>query len=169
MATYEFMGCKIRNQGYHQPDHCVWWEATDATGAVVAHGKTLRECEMIILEDKVRRETEDRLKKERNGNAEEMRVALLRCEAISHLPEIREQQRVRDMRNIIADALSAPARNCDVGTAEEQAKRYANHCDAYLREDGGKPCTGCPCCGKIPFGKCEFAWAQMPYKEGDEK
>ena len=62
------------------------------------------------------------------------------------------------------EALAAPARNCDVGTAEEQAKRYARHCDAYLRDDGGKPCTNCPCCGKIPYGRCEFAWAQLPYE-----
>ena len=70
-----------------------------------------------------------------------------------------------DIEAILKAALSAPPRNCDVGTAEEQANRYANHCDTYLSEDGGNPCTCCPCCGKIPFGKCEFAWAQMPYTE----
>ena len=61
-------------------------------------------------------------------------------------------------------ALAEPVKNCEVGTAEEQAKRYAQYCDAHLRDDGSKPCTNCPCCGKIPFGKCEFAWAQMPYE-----
>lgn len=66
--------------------------------------------------------------------------------------------------DFIKTALAESARNCDVGTAEEQAKRYARHCDAYLRDDGGKPCTNCPCCGKIPYGRCEFAWAQLPYE-----
>ena len=60
--------------------------------------------------------------------------------------------------------LTTPPRNCDVGTAEERARRWAQHCDTYLRDDGSKPCTGCSCCGKVLFGKCEFAWAQMPYE-----
>lgn len=61
-------------------------------------------------------------------------------------------------------ALAAPPRNCDVGTAEEQAERYLNHCESFIRKDGSKPCTGCPCCGVVKAGKCEFAWAQLPYK-----
>ena len=67
-------------------------------------------------------------------------------------------------KNAYHHALAASPRNCDVGTAGEQARRYAQHCDTYLRDDGSKPCTGCPCCGKVLFGKCEFAWAQMPYE-----
>ena len=59
-------------------------------------------------------------------------------------------------------ALAAPPRNCDVGTAEEQAKRYCDYCDKRL-------CSECPCCGKVLYGKCEFAWAQMPYNEGGAK
>ena len=69
---------------------------------------------------------------------------------------------IREAKAVIDE----PRRNCDVGTAEEQAKRYARYCDTYLRDDRSKPCTDCPCCGRIPFGKCEFAWAQMPYEEG---
>lgn len=60
-------------------------------------------------------------------------------------------------------ALAAPRRNCDVGTAEEQAERYLNFCHNYPR------CTGCPCVGRIQYGQCEFAWAQMPYAEGGVK
>ncbi len=27
----------------------------------------------------------------------------------------------------------------------------------------------CPkCCGEVSYGKCEFAWAHMPYEEGDK-
>lgn len=55
MAEYVFRGCTIRNMGYHQPDHCVLWEATDKDGGVVAHGKTLRECEIIIAEQEAER------------------------------------------------------------------------------------------------------------------
>lgn len=88
-----------------------------------------------------------------DGNIAAMREALLRCEAISHLPEISEQQCVRDMRNIIAHALAAPARNCDVGTAEEQAERYGRYRDQFVY--GGLNCERCPC-----------FWAQLPDEEG---
>lgn len=62
-------------------------------------------------------------------------------------------------------ALSAPPRNCDVGTAEEQAERYMKFCKNYPK------CTGCPCVGRMQYHKCEFAWAQMPYEaqEGGAK
>ena len=64
-------------------------------------------------------------------------------------------------------ALKQPPRNCDVGTAEEQAERYGRYCDKFTSD--GMHCETCPCCGKIPLGKCEFAWAQMPYEEGGAK
>ena len=63
----------------------------------------------------------------------------------------------------IKAALSAPPRNCDVGTAEEQAERYMNFCHNYPK------CTGCPCVGRIQYHQCEFAWAQLPYEEGGAK
>lgn len=68
-------------------------------------------------------------------------------------------------KNAYHHALAAPPRNCDVGTPEEQALRYGRFCDKFVSDK--MHCETCPCCGKIPFGKCEFAWAQMPYKEGE--
>ena len=66
-------------------------------------------------------------------------------------------------------ALSAPPRNCDVGTSDEQAKRM----DAYCASQGERigvswRCENCPLC---PIDRCELAWAQMPYveKEGGNK
>lgn len=62
-------------------------------------------------------------------------------------------------------ALSAPQRNCDVGTAEEQSARFDAHCRKHM---------GCLTCqlrendGGVPK-HCEFAWAQLPYEEGGEK
>lgn len=61
-------------------------------------------------------------------------------------------------------ALAAPPRNCDVGTPEEQAERFGRYCDKFTQD--GMHCETCPCCGKIKFGRCEFAWAQMPYERG---
>ena len=59
-------------------------------------------------------------------------------------------------------ALSAPPRNCDMGTAEEQSERFRNFCKIESAASGGH-CTGCRaiCYGR---DKCEFSWAQMPYK-----
>ena len=105
------------------------------------------------------------------GNAEALREALLRCEAISCLPEIREQQCVRDMRNIIADALSAPPRQCDVGTPEEHERRWRSNCG-----HGIPRCCKCAVYAEaqklglvnhryLMKSDCKFVWAQMPYTE----
>lgn len=60
-------------------------------------------------------------------------------------------------------ALAAPARNCDVGTAEEQAERFEAECKRHDH------CTPCPVhreWGEFKEGKpksCQMIWAQMPY------
>ena len=87
-----------------------------------------------------------------------LREALLRCDAIAQLPEIREYTIVKEMRNLINGALTEPIRNCEVGTIDNQAARYRNYCHNYPK------CTGCPCVGQVKYGQCEFAWAQMPYE-----
>lgn len=57
-----------------------------------------------------------------------------------------------------------PRRNCDVGSADEQAERYENLCHNHQK------CTECPCASRPQFNSnCEFAWAQMPYEEGGAK
>ena len=70
---------------------------------------------------------------------------------------------VLEMRRQVDAALAAPPRNCDVGTAEEEAERYMNFCHNYPK------CTGCPCVGRMQYHKCEFAWAQLPYEKGGAK
>lgn len=66
------------------------------------------------------------------------------------------------IRKIARAALSAPPRNCDVGTAEEQTKRLRKLCEKY------KPtCRGCPCYTNIHEENCWLKWAQMPYREGE--
>ena len=71
------------------------------------------------------------------------------------------------MRN----ALSAnPIRNCDVGTAEEQTKRFADFCAEHRHTDLPR-CAGCPLENTPPDTGCSFAWGQMLYKaeEGGSK
>ena len=61
-------------------------------------------------------------------------------------------------------AISAPARNCDVGTTEEQHARFCSFCNKF------DECNKCPLCsGSLLTSKCYSRWAQMPYEEGDEK
>ena len=64
--------------------------------------------------------------------------------------------------DIADNALAAPPRNCDVGTAEEQSSRFDAHCRKHMG------CLTCPLRekdGGVPK-HCELAWAQMPYNEG---
>ena len=63
---------------------------------------------------------------------------------------------------IAKEALAMPRRNCDVGTADEQSQMFDTFCN-------GVNCEDCPI-HYIPGDcYCTLAWAQMPYKEGDEK
>lgn len=55
---------------------------------------------------------------------------------------------------VVNAALSAPPRNCDVGTAEEQAKRLNEWCN-------GRHCINCRFKGGWP-DECKLKWAQMP-------
>ena len=55
----------------------------------------------------------------------------------------------------VKPALSAPPRNCDVGTADEQVKSYFSFCDRHT-------CQSCPVKGATD---CGFLWEQMPYEE----
>lgn len=56
----------------------------------------------------------------------------------------------------LRSALAEPLRNCDVGTAEEQAERFDAYCDSHTN------CAHCPLAGRQ---QCVLAWSQMPYKE----
>ena len=62
-------------------------------------------------------------------------------------------------------ALAEPPRNCDVGTDEEQSRRYEELC---YRHTCGSRCSasGCP---MYEYDCSPFAWGQMPYEEGGAK
>lgn len=58
---------------------------------------------------------------------------------------------------VVNAALSAPARQCDVGTAEEQFDRFAKHCI-------GKDCDSCEHGNRgRSHAHCALVWAQTPY------
>jgi hypothetical protein len=62
---------------------------------------------------------------------------------------------MNDIISIVQHALAEPLRNCDVGTAEEQAERFDAYCDSHTN------CAHCPLAGQ----QCALAWSQMPYEE----
>lgn len=61
----------------------------------------------------------------------------------------------------LAEALTKSLRNCDIGTEEEQSKRFKKYC--ALNKDFEWGCEKCPI---FPYKiiKCEFIWAQIPYE-----
>ena len=62
-------------------------------------------------------------------------------------------------------ALSAPARQCDVGTAEEQAQRFHDFCVGNSSGINGMCKPTCPCIDCFDKCQCLSKWAQMPYEE----
>jgi hypothetical protein len=99
------------------------------------------------------------------GNQMKMREALdaafrfignLEIEPYSPLDEAASELRQR-----IMDALSAPPRKCDVGTAEEIDARWNAYCEKRIKSENcmsDKNCKG-----------CAWRWAQTPYEEGGAK
>ena len=167
MARYKFKGYTITNCGYHQPDHCVWWEAVDENGDACFHGHTLREVEFEILdyewEQKIKAKDEEIVRlKERlflssaaNRDASEMifGYGYVGTREGHHVPDANMSKKR------IESAHAAPARQCDVGTAEEQLQRWCKFCDTQ------NACEDCPCnkgCGIS--ADCFARWAQTPYE-----
>lgn len=59
----------------------------------------------------------------------------------------------------VLEALGEPIRNCDVGTAEEQAKRLKKICYTQDR------CVDCPLFKEGDnICDCYLRWSQMPYE-----
>lgn len=98
------------------------------------------------------------------GNAAAMREALesVRNWCLNRLLNVPYQLTVEGLFSFVNTALSSPPRNCDIGTAEEQTRRFVDFC--YRSNE-------CVSCQMEPKGEtdCILAWAQTPYKKGDEK
>ena len=100
------------------------------------------------------------------GNAAAMRKALMEASiALSsathhHLTE----DDAKECLAVIESALSKPPRNCDVGTAEEQAKRFNSFCKTHLSGIRGICSPQCPCIECRSMFHCLTKWAQMQYE-----
>ena len=78
-----------------------------------------------------------------------------------------ELENESDLADDVWEVLQGVPRNCDVGTDEEQSRRYEELCDSHTC---GSMCslTGCP---MYEYDCSPFAWGQMPYEEakGEKK
>ena len=113
----------------------------------------------------------------RLGNAAKMREALERCASMGEQIENQlgssedtvyafrgERCLAHNISECARAALSAPPRNCDIGTAAEQHERFYNFCDKV------EECKECPLWrGGGLTSKCSVYWAQLPYEEGGKK
>ena len=99
------------------------------------------------------------------GNAAAMREA---CQKMRDLLMLRGDGKAycilswdefNDSQKMLRSAISAPARQCDVGTAEEQIGRFREFCQA--EKCGRYRCRGGS--KSICIDRCAIAWAQMPY------
>lgn len=64
----------------------------------------------------------------------------------------------------IKSAVALHPRNCDVGTAEEQERRYEKFCDSHKWVDDGGVNACSPQCPLYKELDCALNWAQMPYE-----
>ena len=95
-----------------------------------------------------------------NSNKKEITIPYWRVAEL-----LNEVKAAQDMAN---SALSAPPRNCDVGTADEQAKLFHSFCEKFqscIQEMCSPLCPFINCCDVC---HCMTKWLQMPYKEGEK-
>ena len=104
------------------------------------------------------------------GNNMKMRDALIEIENMAHCdlgnvyPKYRNKfdNLVGGIERIAHNALSAPARQCDMGTDEEQVDRYCRHCQTHCISCEHR--RACNVCGERYRLRCFARWAQMPYE-----
>jgi hypothetical protein len=103
---------------------------------------------------------------EQTGNSAKMREALekIRNAIAADEHAAKTSLSLFDINSIVKSALASQPRNCDVGTAEEQSKRFC----AFCRAQHAEPCYECALLEASRKGRCEFAWAQMPYAAEQE-
>lgn len=76
---------------------------------------------------------------------------------------------LKEIYEIADTALSVPPRNCDVGTTDEQAKRFHSFCEKFQSRIQGMCSPQCPCKDCCDKCQCLIKWAQTPYEEGGAK
>lgn len=135
-----------------------------------AHRREIDKLNAVIQAQRSQFDAEiDRLRREKSpGNMAKMREAL---ELFAHMNDDGYYDDIPVIKNIVEKAkcaLAKPPRNCDVGSAEEQTRRFVVYCARHRHTDLPK-CAGCRL-ESLPSGTgCEEAWAQMPYEANESE
>ena len=116
----------------------------------------------------------DKMRTALEGSLEAMKRAMAILNGISPEEAGRLNARIEDagdelcefVESVIPDALAEPRRNCDAGTADEQAERFYAFCTRFSSGIGGMCDGNCPCLGSADGCHCLCKWGQMPYKKG---
>ena len=95
------------------------------------------------------------------SNIKAMRDALLMVKKLFD-GRIMFQPAIREAHKAVNAALAEPPRNCDVGTPEEQFKRFNMFCFPIK-------CRECKLYTEEDLHDCIFRWLQLPYEKGDAK
>lgn len=99
------------------------------------------------------------------SNVKVMREALEKARRVLHcaiVAGILKGDDVNSAFNEVIAALSDTPRNCDVGTPEEQFKRFNMFCFPIK-------CHECKLYTEEDLHECIFRWLQLPYEKGDSK
>lgn len=104
-----------------------------------------------------------------SGNAAKMRSVLEQIDRIVW-DKCRHTKEETEAHRLATEALTEPPRNCDIGTAEEQVKRWEEFCiSKHAKWKIGSPIVtscDCPCYSN---NECNwFIWSQMPYAKESE-
>ena len=129
-------------------------------------------CDLLSLADRIEAAEKHSVTNcNRLGNAAKMREALENIAEYAKAAECHtEDAHLLGYLNQISmwaeDAISAPPRNCDVGTPEEQHRRFMKWCGKHgIDGDMDVACAYPDMCCTL----CALRWAQMPYEGENEE
>ena len=151
---------ELRSFGDRPPPRFAWQRIADELDAAIKEERELlREAaasEMLegatIIDNRGQR------------NAAAMREALVRIHNLTNSLDEECGVDPVDIRDIARSALAVPLRQCDVGSADEQLRRWRKFCKNFHY------CVDCPADKKDGISADCFAnWSQIPYYKGDEK
>lgn len=179
MARYKFKGYTITNCGYHQPDHCVWWEAVDENGEACFHGHSLREVEFEIIdyewEQKIRAKDEEIERLKRSARVGRNAAAMLDAmekvyTCVDDCYNYDPESKLDEVIGIADAALSSPPRNCDLkecSTNDGMISAHERFCESW--HDDGKTCADCPYNPRSQKMTCREKWllSQAAEREGE--
>lgn len=106
---------------------------------------------------------------EKIGNFAALREALKHIQNLADALDLNEPN-VIAILDTCRDALAEQVKNCEVGTVRAQIKRFVEYCKNHRVKITGHADTcnpKCPCRKGGDLNLCTLAWAQMPYKKGD--